>query len=174
MKNFICQDLREGPLLESQKLLILKANLQGLQVIFMHPYITVGIWFLLGAICGYLAHKKGKNPYIWFFIGLFFGALGILALYVFGRTKKQAKKEEPHVQYEPLVINPKANPTPLTLWYYLNHQHQQCGPVSFSGLKNEIQEGTITSSTYVWSEELDNWKQIKDIPYFSEEIKNRS
>ncbi len=133
----------------------------------MHPFLTIGLWFILGAACGYLALKKGRNPYVWFFIGLIFGLLGILALYI---ISFRARKKEPEVEI-PIKIT-EINQEPLLpgvqkVWYYLDKNHQQCGPISFQSLQNEITIGEIAASSYVWNEEMENWKQIKDLPHFS-------
>ncbi len=114
------------------------------------------ISFILGIIAANIAVKKGKNPYLWFSIGLLFGLLGVFILYFFNKP--------PPVQAPTQPL--KVAPTSLTLWYYLNKEHQQCGPITFMALKNELQAGELPPSTYVWSEELDNWQQIKDLPYF--------
>ena len=116
----------------------------------------VSFWFILGIICARMARKRGKNPYLFFSIGLLFGILGIAFLYFFGQHKK----------VETVLQPTRITPTSFSLWYYINQENKTCGPVSFTVLEDELRIGVLNPSTYVWSEEFDHWKQIKDLPYF--------
>ncbi len=131
----------------------------------MHPYVTIGLGFLLGAVCGFLAQKKGKNPYFWFFIGALFGLLGIFSLFFISSRERKQKAEE-KISH-PAIQPPPPAPHTQRLWYYLDQTHKQFGPVSFSDLEKELSQGKIHSSTYVWNEDLENWKQVKDFAFFS-------
>ncbi|HSW72921.1 MAG TPA: DUF4339 domain-containing protein [Chlamydiales bacterium] len=131
----------------------------------MHPFTTIGIAILMGAFNAYLAHRKGKNPYLWFSVGFLFGLIGIIIFLILNRTK--APKEPVVEEAAPVAI-----PEPIKcigqdrFWYFLDKDRKQCGPLSFLALKKEFYEGNLTNSSFVWNEEMDNWKQIKDIANF--------
>ena len=49
---------------------------------------TIASSAFFGIISAYFAHRQGRNPYRWFFIGLFFGMLGCFALLFVPKMKK--------------------------------------------------------------------------------------
>lgn len=120
-----------------------------------NPYIALPFWILFGLICAYLANKRGRNPYAWFGIGLFLGVFGILLLVVIPK-KNQIKEEIVH-------LAPPVKTEPEVLYYYLDENHKQKGPVNLSFLKYEFQNKRINSSTYVWTESMDDWKKIENL-----------
>ncbi|NGX38739.1 MAG: hypothetical protein KR126chlam1_00049 [Chlamydiae bacterium] len=114
-----------------------------------------------GAISGYMAHQKGKNPYLWFFLGVLFGIFGLLFL-LFGdramRPRQKSKKDETVIDITP-TFDPEHK---KFFWYYLGPQNTQNGPMSFDALTKAWTEGKVTKSTYVWNESLDNWKPFDE------------
>lgn len=110
----------------------------------------------LGTLAAYLAKRRGFNPYFWFGIGLFFGAIGICVMFLLPK-----KTEERDV-----VPTPPIPPIPLkksTLWYYLDQNHTQYGPISEDLLQELFQKNTISEETYLWCENMDNWERYKEI-----------
>ena len=55
-------------------------------------------------------------------------------------------------------------------WYYLDTNRQQQGPVQFDRLKATWRDGKLTSETFVWSEGMDNWKKVDELPGFLETL----
>lgn len=53
-------------------------------------------------------------------------------------------------------------------YYYLDDEEQR-GPFSINDLKFK----ELTSETFVWSEEMDNWKKLKELPELQKLIKAR-
>ena len=49
------------------------------------------------------------------------------------------------------------------LWYYLNKTGQQFGPISFQALINDWENNKIEEESYVWNEDLDDWKRFKEV-----------
>lgn len=49
------------------------------------------------------------------------------------------------------------------LWYYLDSEMEQKGPVSASLLQEKIRTGHIVPDTYLWNEELDDWKPLESL-----------
>jgi len=126
---------------------------------------------LLGATAVYYAKKRGKNPYLWFMLGFFFGLTGLLFLLFFPRLKKSLRKKktdhpaftQPQTQIQP---SPSLflSPYPLnTIWYYLDSEMKQQGPVSLKKLEEMKRGGLVHSKTYVWNESLSQWKKWDEI-----------
>jgi len=119
-----------------------------------NPFVII-VSLAIGAISAYLGHKRGGNPYLWFAIGFFFGIFGIFAV-IFANSRKKAARE------------PKKEPVftidgPIDkFWYYLDPTHKQQGPMSHNALTAAWKSGEIDSSTYVWHEEMPEWKPLKE------------
>jgi hypothetical protein len=126
----------------------------------MQLLLTFTFWIILGVLTSFYARERGRQPWSWFFVGLFLGLLGLLLLFILpkkisdkrGTTPLKSKLEPIEVRQQPSYVN--------KLWYYLDQQNKQYGPMSFEALNNAWKEGIITSHTYVWNEELDNWKTL--------------
>lgn len=120
-----------------------------------HPNpLMIAIAPIIGAFSAYLAYRRGRNPYLWFIVGFLFGVFGIFAIF-FATGPKKAKIPP----LEPIYTI--QGPTDK-FWYYLDPTHQQQGPMSREALANAWKEGKIDLSTYVWHEELPEWKPLKE------------
>jgi len=114
--------------------------------------------FLIGALSAYIAYRRGRNPYIWFFVGFVFGIFGIMAIFFAPSGKKKAiPMAQPVVKPEPAIQGPKDK-----FWYYLDLANQQHGPMSHDALTSAWKEGKVTLSTFVWNEDLVDWKPLKE------------
>ncbi|MBX7066907.1 MAG: DUF4339 domain-containing protein [Parachlamydiales bacterium] len=118
-----------------------------------NPVMLIGA-AVIGTISAYLAFKRGKNPYLWFFIGFLFGIFGIFAIFFTSSKKAPA----PAPQQPVFRIDGPSD----KLWYYLDPSHAQQGPMSFDALNSAWKSGKIGLSTYVWHEELTDWKPLKE------------
>lgn len=118
--------------------------------------IIVG--FIMAGISSFLASKRGRNPYAWFAIGFFFGIFGIFAAF-FASSKKKSPQEK---QQEPKVPILKIDGPQDKFWYYLDPTHTQQGPMSKDALTLALKQGKVNLSTFVWHEEMSDWKPLKD------------
>jgi hypothetical protein len=123
--------------------------------------LTVLAALLTGALGAYLAHRRGRNPYIWFCIGSFFGILGAFAIFFAPSRKKVLARLQPETA--PELWTPKIQGPSDKFWYYLNPEHRQIGPMSLDGLTNAWRQGKISLTTYVWNEELPDWKPLQEL-----------
>ncbi len=132
-------------------------HLQGLL-----PY-----FFLIGAISAYIAYfKKQRNPILWFFIGFFFGLLGLFSLFFLSKKKHQDLSQR-HPVPTILIKNSLSLP-----WYYVNKDFMQEGPVSAKRLADLIEANTLSQETLVWNEDFTEWKKIREVPEYIQILKN--
>ena len=146
--------------------------------------VSLICWIVLGSIIGYVAHKRGKNPYLWFVLGMFLGIFGFVLLLI--RTRKPATaaneaQATSAAQPSSATLQPEAAPieaknalsAPLqdplkdpvgSSWHYLDATHKQQGPIGFGFLKLLWDEKNVTRSTYVWTEGMSEWKKIHQLP----------
>lgn len=110
----------------------------------------------LGAVSAYLGYKREKNPYLWFAIGFFFGLFGVLTIFLTGQKKNLPDEEK---KLEPVLT--LSGPIDK-FWYYLDSNQKQQGPMSQNAIINAWKEGKIDLSTYVWHEEMTDWKPLGD------------
>lgn len=131
---------------------------------------TIFISICFGLISSYLAYKRRKNPYLWFFIGFFLGALGFFAIILFSNFKKKAPKKK---RISVLTLEGPQD----KMWFYLDDSHNQIGPLSFQSMKDKVKEGSLQKQSFVWYEGLASWKKLEELlkvrmmPQDSEQIK---
>ncbi len=113
--------------------------------------------FLAAFTSAYFAHKRGRNPYLWFFLGGVFGIFGLMAIFFAPRNRP---KPLPPIKLEPqpYLVGPVDK-----FWYHLDPSHQQQGPMSYQAITKAWKEGKIKPSTYIWHEELVDWKPLEEI-----------
>jgi len=114
--------------------------------------------FLIGILSAYLAYRKGRNLYLWFFLGFVFGIFGILAIFFAPSEKKKPLSTPIPVKPEPAIQGPKDK-----FWYYLDPVNEQHGPMSHDALTCALKDGKVTPSTFVWHEDLAEWKPLKEM-----------
>ena len=126
----------------------------------MANLITAVMWIVIGALCSITAKKNGKNPYTWFFIGLFFGIFGFIALLLTKMVRRKATKA-------PSLAPAASAMLPVSLphqnWYYLEGTTEQKGPVSLKCIIDLKEKGIITDSTLLWNECTVSWKKLEEV-----------
>jgi hypothetical protein len=134
----------------------------------MEPWIPVFVSLILGALCAVSAKSRGRPPFIWFFVGLLLGWIGVLILFILPVLKEEEKKEE---QQESLLpIKPEVEPGigDSTEWFYLDHQKIVRGPCSATQLQKEWDQGSLSLESWVWNEKTVDWKKIKQLKSLTE------
>lgn len=122
----------------------------------INPLIFVSA-AVMGSISAFLAYKRERNPYLWFALGFIFGIFGIFAIFFFGLKKKEVSMNLKPLQPVFSIHGPRDK-----FWYYLDPTHEQKGPMSHDALTKAFREGKVGLSTYVWHEEMPEWKQLKE------------
>lgn len=128
--------------------------------------ISFVLLLLLGGITAFFAEKRGRSPNIWFFLGMFLGLLGLIILFLLPSYSAEESKEELKKDPEKTGTQVSEPPPPLVeekLWFYVDQNRQQCGPVAFSFINELINKNELNSTTYVWTEGMDSWKKINEL-----------
>ncbi|HSX12003.1 MAG TPA: DUF4339 domain-containing protein [Rhabdochlamydiaceae bacterium] len=121
-------------------------------------WITLLIWVLFGCATAYFAKQRGRDPYTWFFIGLFLGVIGLGLVFIFPKKTitiqdvPEAKPVDPVPELPPEHKN--------KFWYYLDTANAQVGPMSFDALVREWRNGKVELQTQVWNENLEQWTPL--------------
>ena len=120
--------------------------------------ISIVVSFLLGCQCRHLAMKKGRDQTVWFMAGVFFGIFALLIILFLPARVKVATTLPIEPSFEAL-----SSLHAEKFWYFLDETKQQYGPMSFSALKAAWKEGTVRKKTFVWNEEMENWKPLEEV-----------
>ena len=141
----------------------------------MRVLLSCLIWLIIGLICSKTASKKGRNPSIWFFLGMFLGIIAFIILYLLPAKKLNLKENTNLSKMQNDSYNTTSTqqaPTPASthveLWYYLDNQNNQFGPMSFEALEKAWNCEKIHASTYVWNRKLDKWLLVEEVPILKE------
>jgi hypothetical protein len=117
-----------------------------------------------GIGCYQIAKRRGQHPLIWFVLGLL---LGIFALIFLCFMPLRKKKPIPIVQNIPTIKYPPLNILHADhmdkLWYFLDEQKTQFGPMSFNALNRAWNEGKVKNHTFVWNEAMENWQRFEEV-----------
>ncbi|MDP1880156.1 MAG: DUF4339 domain-containing protein [Parachlamydiaceae bacterium] len=139
------------------------------------PQIFSFFFLLLVAFgTAYYAYRINRNPFLWFFIGALIGIFAPLVLYFVSvysndpKVENEEKSSAISTTPEPLVIPPKPETAigvleENKLWYYLDADHQQMGPISIIGLRELWNTGKLDLKSYVWSSGMKEWKRVEDL-----------
>ena len=108
---------------------------------------------------------------IWFVLGAILGLIAIITLYILPPKAIVAPAAGDPLVLQSMEKEMMTGPAddinsrpPELLWYYLDKEDKQYGPMSFYALQSAWDEDQIIASTYVWNEEMDNWKTLENLP----------
>lgn len=155
----------------------------------MHHYTTSELWmttvFLLivGSFTAYYAKQKGRNPSFWFFMGIIIFFFAPLILWFLPPVKNNPEEGAapmmtalkpaliPDQEKEKIVeMEEGRREEESHLWYYLDEDHEQIGPVSLLALRELWNRGELELSGYVWSKGMEKWQRVKELPELMEAL----
>ena len=59
----------------------------------MSTILVLILWMIMGIATAYLANQRGRDPYIWFALGVVFGILAMLLLFILPPVKSENEWE---------------------------------------------------------------------------------
>ena len=128
----------------------------------MSLFLSIVFWALIGASTSYLASQRGRNPYAWFFVGILFGVLGTIALFVLPSLTPVEEKEK--TTEVPMSEGSSNGKNVISgEWFCLDTMRKQLGPMSVNDLKILWAEGKIDRNSYVWCGGMGDWQHIFEI-----------
>jgi hypothetical protein len=113
-----------------------------------------------------MARRRGRNPAIWFFLGVVLGVIALIVLYFLPQKKTLATAGATPMQKAAIPISSNeeiSEKPPEKLWYYLDSEKAQFGPMSFYALQEAWDDDKITASTYIWNEDMENWVRLENL-----------
>lgn len=148
----------------------------------MELFIIFFVWLALGAATAYLANQRGRDPFLWSmgvltlsFFGLPFALMGVGALYFLPSIDDDEDVPEKHEfdEPEPVVSQRLAFDDIVGRdWFFYDQARERHGPVRFVELRAAWNEGLIKGDSYVWSEGVDVWKLVDEMPELLEALKS--
>jgi hypothetical protein len=130
--------------------------------------------FMIASFTSYYANRKGRNPWLWFIIGILLGIIApLILLFISQKERKDdglptmtVSKPDPalqHLSQMPLMPE-EIQRQEDKLWYYLDQNHQQMGPVSVIALRELWNRGQLELNSYVWSDGMEQWQKVDNLP----------
>jgi len=138
----------------------------------------------MGAATAYFANQRGRDPYLWFAIGLLLGIFGLLLVFILppaveetetNQTTKMQSSSPSSVILEvtpEVVVDAPKHDYLIKDWFYFDKAGQQQGPVGFDYLKNLWKEGKINALSFVWSEGMEKWLKIEESPELEQALED--
>ena len=138
---------------------------------------------IIAGFTAYYANTKGRNPILWFILGLLLGIFAPLILLFLPKAKQKTDGYPTMTVSKPdASLKDDAQPPPLPdefqqqteenkLWYYLDKDHQQIGPVSIYAMRELWNRGTLDLNQYVWTEGMDKWEKVDNLPELKSTLK---
>jgi hypothetical protein len=137
----------------------------------MEIIIVVVSWIVFGGITSYFASQRGRDPFGWFLIGLLLGVLGLLVLFLLPPIKAEEEQEAEGEKAEGEIV--PAPPVHYAHdWFYLDSGRQRLGPCSFLTLRRDWHLQKLCQDTYVWTEGMENWQRIKELPELKQALES--
>lgn len=127
---------------------------------------------MIAGLTAYYANTKGRNPLLWFIIGILLGIFAPILLFFFPQAKQEGDYPTMSVSNPDPSLEVKTPPKFLEekkgqedqLWFYLDENHQQMGPVSIIALRELWNRGSLDLNRYVWTEGMEKWEKVDQLP----------
>lgn len=140
----------------------------------MRMLISLALLLFFAFLSAYVAKQRGRDPVAWFMIGILLGIFSPILLLILkplnANREMMETEENEDTKLAPQVLETKEIRYSNKEWYYLDKSQQQQGPVYFNTLKSLWLNEKITSTTYVWSDGMPQWKRINELPGFVEAL----
>ncbi len=134
-------------------------------------FLIILLWIAFGIMTSNVAGRKGRDPFIWFFVGLLLSWLGLIIIFLLPRASSSIKPQMPAseemsdiIEITPKEVAEEEVSVSVTdkQWHYLNANHEQLGPVGESELKKLWSKEEINEKSYVWSDGMSDWTAISE------------
>ncbi len=133
----------------------------------MQVFLSIVFWLLMGCATAYFANQRGRDPLVWFMLGMLLGLFGLLLLFLLPPVADEMPTEEAEYalldQKHEGVPSVQSHDYLIKEWYYYDTAQQRQGPVRVETLKSLWSDGMLNEETFIWCEGMDNWKSIDQV-----------
>ena len=133
----------------------------------MASWIAVALWIVLGGLAAIGARSRGRSPVAWFFLGSLLGWWGLLLLYLLPPVFSE-EVPPPVAQVVLPVEKPRFPVEQSKDWFFIDQAKTVCGPLSGKDLKEKWSAGQLNASSWVWNENITEWKKISQVQDLTE------
>lgn len=143
-------------------------------------FFMLPIQILLGIISAYIAFKKQRNPFGWFFIGFLFGLIGIVIVLILppsdirGNSNQNCFSEEdytdPTLEISSKEVEETAEKTITSPifeapnWFYLDENKKAIGPFNEENLMTILLTKENRKEIWIWKKGMPDWQKTISIP----------
>lgn len=144
----------------------------------MIVFFKIVIWIAIGMATAYAARERGRDPRVWLIIGMLFGVFGLLLVFLL--PKENSANASPNTDMEEIEIFPVSQSVEgeavsehlprdykAKYWFYLDQDRKEVGPLTFQQLFENWTLNLLREDSFVWCEEMKEWRQIRELNLFS-------
>lgn len=125
---------------------------------------------IVALLTALFAKERGRDPYIWFGLGLLGNIFALLLLFILPDLLETSAKKGPKTI--DIVATPLYPEFEKYDWFYLDSERKTTGPLPFDKLKGLFQKNSLTESSLVWNEGQTEWLQINKVPRLLDALKS--
>lgn len=130
-------------------------------------FLSIIVWLTIGTATAYFANQRGRDPWIWFMVGMLLGLIGLLILFLLPSSNEENSESTEKTDEKGLLLSEQPSPIEQKenkSWYYYDQAQEQRGPISLENLKILLAAKEIRDDTYLWCEGMTEWKQLISLP----------
>lgn len=131
------------------------------------------IQILLGIISAYIAFKKQRNPFGWFFVGFLFGLIGIVIAMILPPSDISGNYSNPNNSQKLEILSEEVKDkaentiTPPIFetsdWFYLNENKKAIGPFNEENLIKTLLTKENRKEIWIWKKGMTDWQKTTSI-----------
>lgn len=131
----------------------------------MQYFLSIVLWLLVSTATAYFANQRGRDPFVWFMIGMLLGFLGLLLVFLLPPVGEEPPPEEAEYAFleQKNDSSKRSHEYLINDWYYYDQEQKRQGPIRFEHLQNLWRDGVITNHTFVWSEGMERWRKLEEV-----------
>ncbi len=130
----------------------------------MQLFLTIALCLIISAATAHFANQRGRDPLIWFMLGMLLGLFGLLLLFLLPIVEEENSEESP-------TIEQKRKPQPLSAthdylvkdWFYYDRNREMQGPIRFEKLKELWKNAEINEGSFIWTEGMAEWQKLEEV-----------
>lgn len=133
----------------------------------MELFLSIVIWMILGISTSYAAKERGRDPVLWFVIGLLLGIIGLILVFILPKSGSKIKESSEDSNLSAKMLSQQEMLLPadyrLKQWFYLTDEQEQLGPFTFDEITEKKKKAVISDNTFLWCEGLKEWHSYSEL-----------
>jgi len=135
----------------------------------MAVLLSVLVWLTLGYVTSRVAIQRGRDPTMWFGLGMLGGIFALAALFIMPVVEESEEKNGSAGLVS--EVENEESEFEEAQWFFLGVDEEQKGPVEYRDLLMVWDDGVVKEETYVWRDGMEEWLHVADITGLADKLK---